>query len=69
MFLTVCGNNVICGGGVVVRAYNVGWEWGNDSFSRVNFYTPAPSECLSHNGCQISWLKMKKMKKKSCIFL
>lgn len=27
---------------------------GIDYFPSVNFYIPAPSECLSHNGCQIT---------------
>lgn len=50
MFLTVCGNKVEEG-------------IGNEPFPKVNFYIPAPSECLSHTGCQVSLLKRKIRKK------
>lgn len=47
MFLTVYGNNAWGRGrGSVAQGHKV-WE-GNESFSKVNFYIPAPSKCPSH---------------------
>lgn len=73
MFLTICGNDVcvlgrgqggavcMCVEGVVAQSHKV-WKgkMGNEPFPKVNFYVLASSKCLSHNGCQISLLKMKK---------